>query len=638
MEILTDRIATEMKFTARIGIGTLAALVIALRLFSRLVKHQAAEEVNAQRVVDELLRRTKQIVASPRIAIALAAVGVLLAALAGWFVYKVSAPPSCTPGTTCVVVARFSPPDESLADSITRDIYQQLNGLLDPDDFSIIIGPTVESAQQARSLAEQQDAVLVVWGSVFSEADKLRIYFELTDLLGLENASTMRPLRSVPLEYAAIDGMIECANCMDLLGDVTQRATMVAYATSGMAHYAQGKPERARFDFMNALWCSGEPEPLGQDDPADSPCAAFGHQESAHADLLYYYIGKALALAGDFQAGLAALQEAAARNPLDPAVQIAIGSLYQEWLNAPRAPEAMQALQAAHTAASQLHQSIQSGDANFAATVLFEEGLAQELQGKDQAALDVYQDGVRRLAENDPSAYLLLLAVARVQTKLHAESDAITTLKRATELVPAAPWAFIELANLLRQDVEQAQRYLDEAGSKQYGQFNVHVAQAELCASNAEHECAQKAYQDALQLRPDSSWLHGQIGQYYEPTANPQPHHSWSQAEVYYRNAAELRAGDPWAHERLAYVLLNQDKFDSSIAEYDAAIRLMHPGHIPSGVYCNLGFAQQESYLIDEAAASYQRCISTARTPSEKEKAQAMLAALPRTTKTLNVR
>ena len=358
------------------------------------------------------------------------------------------------------------------------------------------------------------------------------------------------------------------------------------------------------------------------------PVQHLKEESDIHADLLYYYAGKALALSGDFPAALEALQEAAKRNPQDPAVQIAIGSLYQEWLNNLHAPEALQALRNAQAAATKLRLSSQSLDADFAATVRYEEGLALELQGLNQDARTAYQDGIDRLARDSSAAYLLLLARARVEAKLGAEDEAIATLQGAANLVPAAPWAFIELAKLSHSDEERAQAYLQQASETHYGDFYVQLAKAEQCMTVPDHACVEEAYANALELRPNSGWLHSQVGQYYQPTANPQPHQGWQKAGEHFRLAAELRPNDPWAHERLAYVLMNQEQYDEAITEYRAAIRLMYAERLAVGAYCNLGIAQQRSRLLNEAQISYQRCLALAATPSGREHALSLLADL----------
>lgn len=123
--------------------------------------------------------------------------------------------------------------------------------------------------------------------------------------------------------------------------------------------------------------------------------------------------------------------------------------------------------------------------------------------------------------------------------------------------------------------------------------------------------------------------LHGQIGQFYQPAADPQPHQRWSQAREHFQQAVDLRPNDPWAHERLACVLMNQQEYDGAILEYQAAIRLMYGERLAYGDYCNLGVAQQHSQLLAEARTSYGRCLALAPAAGGQAHARELLAALP---------
>ena len=81
---------------------------------------------------------------------------------------------------------------------------------------------------------------------------------------------------------------------------------------------------------------------------------------------------------------------------------------------------------------------------------------------------------------------------------------------------------------------------------------------AELCELWDDFACAEQAYTAALLRRPRSGWLNGRVGAFYLPTNPVRAGQSWVNAAKYYEAAVDLRPQDPWAHERLAYVLLNR--------------------------------------------------------------------------------
>jgi len=204
---------------------------------------------------------------------------------------------------------------------------------------------------------------------------------------------------------------------------------------------------------------------------------------------------------------------------------------------------------------------------------------------------------VDTFAADDPGAYVSLLALARTQAQAEQPGEAEETLRRATALLPDAPWAFLGLARLLTDDRAGAEALIEDARAAAPSEAYVDITQAELCAGWGDRECAGDAYARALVLRPNSGWLHSRVGDFYLPTNPPVAGQSWEEAERHYRQAADLRPADPWVHERLGYVLLNLQQNANAADEYTAAIAHL-PDDLPSGYLgCALAQAQERANL-----------------------------------------
>jgi tetratricopeptide (TPR) repeat protein len=109
---------------------------------------------------------------------------------------------------------------------------------------------------------------------------------------------------------------------------------------------------------------------------------------------------------------------------------------------------------------------------------------------------------------------------------------------------------------------------------------------------------AEKQYQQALQLRPDTPNLHLELGQVYAMTSR------WPQAEEQFRAEVKLQPGNAEAAYRLGEALLQQGKSRESRKELERADRLQP--QMPETLYA-LGKA---AALDGDAAASEKAWIS----------------------------
>jgi len=502
--------------------------------------------------------------------------------------------PHCPADRTCLLLAAFGPATETKAAEITTALEQELRGVLDAagaQDVAIVRSRAVSDPQAAQALAAAEGALLVIWGTVFASEGKTRIHFELADRLGVGESGQVRPYRAEPLLYDPLAERIECTSCIDITGEVTRRTHIIAWFALGLAAYADVQPEAAELNFQTAFFCAGGA--VERVLPRKPDCNPPDEMNPAESALIRYYLGKSLILQGDYGQGIEHLTVAAQSNPNDPAAWIAIGEAATNWygdgLTDP--PQATAAFAQAETAAKALPA------ATFALERAFALGLIRELRGDAVAAMAEYQKAVDSFSADDPGAYVSLLALARAQAQAGANGDAEANLRKAAQLLPDSPWAYLELARLLADDRAEAEGLIEQARIAAPDESYVAITQAELCAGWGDRACAGDAYAQTLALRPNSGWLHSRVGDFYLPTNPPVAGQSWAEAESHYRKAVELRPAEPWVHQRLGYVLLNLQKNAEAVAEYTAAIERL-PDDLPPGeLSCTLALAQQRADL-----------------------------------------
>ena len=187
---------------------------------------------------------------------------------------------------------------------------------------------------------------------------------------------------------------------------------------------------------------------------------------------------------------------------------------------------------------------------------------------------------------------------------------------RWTRLLPGPIWGWPASPGLCSTTARAAEDWLRQAEQAAPDAAYVQIQRAELCSAWEDMACAEQAYQAALTSRPNSGWLHGRAGDLYRPTNPVRAGQSWDKAAEQYTWAVEFRPQDPWAHERLAYVLLNQGHAADAVAHYTQAIKLAYADSAPARLYCSLALAQQHAGLAAESQASQAEC--TKRRPAAR--------------------
>jgi tetratricopeptide (TPR) repeat protein len=528
--------------------------------------------------------------------------------------------PACAGTPLCAVVAELAGPDPVQARYLTTGIANRISHLLDkvePGQAVVAKAARVDSSDAAKCLGAAEDALLVVWGSIKPQEDKLTVSFELVDLLGVGESHDLRTLRAQPLDYDPVSDV--CVDCIEITADeLSARTAIVAYAASGLLHYGD-QPEQAYRDFMAALYCAGEevdPNLLKRLEP---DCTQHERLDNWNPALLHYYAGKSAVLSGDYETGIRLLQEAAGEKDLDPAAPIGIGAAYQAWTDNEKAPEAIAAFDQAIERALSL-ESAPIDDDNWA-PLYHDLGLGYELQKDWIKAAESYRKAVESFRSTthgakfdcryQPGPYVSLIRLGYALEQNGDVDGAEERFAEALQLDAGAPWAYLELANLAwrgRQDRKAAEDWLTQAERVAPDNLSVQLLHADLCADWGDRDCAQRVYGSALALRPDSGWLNVKMGDFYRPTKPVQPGQSWQQAGERYRRAEELRPRDPWVHWRLAYVLFHQGQFQDAIEHYETSIALTYDDSAPADLYCSLAAAQACAGMADEAQASREEC------------------------------
>lgn len=537
---------------------------------------------------------------------------------------------TCPPQTICILVADFTPIENQTSRDFALKLRNEIQLQLDQSATErVMVKQTltpIQTAEEAKAVARAEGALLVVWGQVMmldAKSPRFTVYFQLADLLGVGEAQGARPNRSQPLFYDAIGEY--CADCLYV--EAAQRVTVVAQTVAGLTHYAQSRPEQAQFDFLSALYCAGES--LEQDVilRLQPTCQPSTQNSNWNSGLLYYYLGKTLTLQGDYAHAIQFLTRATVVNSQDPAAWIGIGTAYQSWLAQSDADEAADALHRAEFIGLNLIDKVTP---EIRPIVHYNLGLTYELLTNFVQAEKHYQQAISGFSRVGDSEYTSLIGLARVQEKINNQSTAIETLQQAHNLEPTQPWAYLALAIIQQKTIGQAKAYLKQAKTNSPEEASVYITEFELCQIWEEYNCAMRAFAYALVLRPDSGWLYSKIGEFYLPTTPVLSHQSWIEAEKYFqRAAAELRPQDPWSHERLAYVLLNQQAYAEAAKEYEKTIQLSYHQIVPSGLYCNQGIAYQRMNLLSQARSNFKHCAQLATTQEQRARAEELLRELP---------
>lgn len=556
---------------------------------------------------------------------------ILLAALLWWNLdrWRPAAPVPflCPADRHCLLVADFAPADHPLAAEITRKIKSELDSQeqLAPTLFAVRQTGAITDVVAARHLANREQALVVVWGEIFSTLQQMKIFFALTDQFGVGESRQVRPYRAEFFEAIAqqLDCQQRCFADVATLGTtVDQISAVIAYTAAGLLQYANDQPEAANRDFTAALLCSGQPVDLPIADAAITPatpvtvtatldtrnalpaCVTDQAIPGFNPASIYYYAGKAKILVGDYATALAYLQHAAALNAKDPAAWIAIATAYQSWLNQDDAAQALTALEEARQRANVLRAELVSrkGSPQVAA-VDYELGFIAELAGDLTTAQAKYTAAVEGFGRRNPDAYVALLALGRVQRLDNQVEAAIATVQQARDLDKNAPWAYLELAQLYDTDPAKAKVQVQAARQVAPNQPAVSIIEAALCEQWQDYGCAEAAYARAVEQRPTSGWLQGRIGDFYRLRED------WQQAATHYELAVQIRPNDPWAHDRLAFAYLQLGTYAEAATHYALTLDLSHPQNRVAERSCALGQAQDLAGESQVALANYRLCI-----------------------------
>jgi tetratricopeptide (TPR) repeat protein len=240
-------------------------------------------------------------------------------------------------------------------------------------------------------------------------------------------------------------------------------------------------------------------------------------------------------------------------------------------------------------------------------------------------AAESYEHATQQFKANDPNAYISFVQLGRAQALLGENAAASAALRLAISLDSRSPWAYLEMAALQHQRKEDARDFIEEARISAPDEAQVDLRLAQLCLEWGDYACAQTAYLSAEKKRPASGWLQGQIGAFYQPQTPPLAHQSWEEAREHYAKAVAWRPQDPWAHERLGYVLFYLDDIAGAAEHYQKAIDLAPIDAIPARLHCDLGRLLQKQSEIEPARKQYELCELTASNAAERDKARLLL-------------
>ena len=416
-----------------------------------------------------------------------------------------------------------------------------------------------------------------------------------------------------------------------MIVQTSQKSEIVAYAVSGLFHYVRHRPRDARHAFEAALYCAGKVDAVPDlNDLNPKPtCTPDRSPSDWDAGLLYYYRGKAFYLEGDFKRAIADLEKAAESNRDDPAALTGIAAAFQGWLGAGHEsdPLVTQALNQARERAMAL---LKDAETETVPAVQYDLGFIHELAGEYDQAQDQYRMAAEafsasELIDQGESPYVSLIAVARVQQKAGDLEAARASLQEALEVNLDLSWAYIAIAQSYADDPPTAKEWLEKAkGRVDTFDAAVDVAEAELCNGWKDRQCAEKAFQSALKKWPGYGNLFSLVGDFYRELGD------WNSARIYYTTPAErLRPNDPWAHERLAYVLSQQGDYSGASAHYQEAIDLAYaPTYVPDGVYYAAAYTQEKAGDREKALTNYRLCLEVTTDPARRKAAEDKIVEL----------
>lgn len=147
----------------------------------------------------------------------------------------------CPTTQPCLLLADFDPVGNALADSITGQIRDTLQQpiLITSATFAIALSTVITAAFVAQDVVAREGALVLIWGNISVEFEKVIIYFALTDQLGIDDARTIRPYRvhyfdSLMQQISCTDACFADLNRVSALID--QLSTVIDYTEAEMMY------------------------------------------------------------------------------------------------------------------------------------------------------------------------------------------------------------------------------------------------------------------------------------------------------------------------------------------------------------------------------------------------------------------
>ena len=416
------------------------------------------------------------------------------------------------------------------------------------------------------------------------------------------------------------------------------------YAAIGLAYYPIENFRAAELAFRYALYCMGEPiadnfrssiesklgdncykvrtatEPTAQSSPSDYSNQTFAYEAELKnlykqcrsentttaeelqgkepstvnlLTLLYYLYGKSLIQQGNYGAGIEQLTIASKHKPDEPTTMIAIGEAYKRWINIGSRITAIAPIMEPLECARSLLTSFSKASATESNRhlIYYEQGVIEELIQNFSEAKEQFVDALNHIKQSNSTSnpYVILMALGRVNTNI-AKADEqtihIDMLREAADYFTQATKqhpnyeAYLELAKVYQSlgNDQIASGYLQQAQElTSFAEYR-ELANLEFCQNSSKGgNCACPFLPSQVHENiPNASWINDTFGDCFRKQQE------WTVAAKYFTRSTELRAYDPWAHERLGYTLQQLGQYENALEHYQLALELVHPIYTPA--------------------------------------------------------
>jgi serine/threonine-protein kinase len=335
-------------------------------------------------------------------------------------------------------------------------------------------------------------------------------------------------------------------------------------------------------------------------------------------------LGRALADAGDPEAGLAVLRRASGAHPGDAQVHHALGRLLdrarlpqpEEVIRAYSVARALQPELAGHELAHLLERRGREPEAeavwrdlvrrrpdNGRHLACFGDYLKGRGRGAEAAAvIDRAIAALREAAARKPGLAATHLSLGLALMGRGQLDEAVAEFRETNRLQPDGAPAFNNLGLALKAQgkLDEAIAAYREAIRRKPDAAPSHYNLGDALRIQGKFDEAVAAYREAVRLQPDDASTHLNLGVAL-----------WRQGELdeaiaAYREAIRLRPDHAAAHFGLGLILKDQGKLDAAAEEFREAIRLRPDD---ASAHYNLGYVLQSRGKPDEAIAAYREAI-----------------------------